>query len=324
MIFLELRLTILLFAFFLLGTSCRRKQSNSSNKEKNLPDRFLVILGIAQDAGYPQAGCEKNCCAAYWNGTEEKKHVVSLALVDRKGGAYWLFEATPDIIVQLHRLQDFLPVPGDYTPDGIFISHAHIGHYTGLMQLGREAMGSKEVAVFALPRLDTFLRKNGPWNQLVSLGNISPQRMEPGKPLEILDSLRITSLLVPHRDEYSETAGFLIEGRNRKVLFIPDIDKWGKWKNDIRDMVQQVDIALLDGTFYRNGELPGRDMREIPHPFVEETMQLFSGLPVEEKEKIFFIHFNHSNPLLRMTSPEKDSVRNLHFNIAEEGQIIPL
>ena len=159
--------------------SCRSKESSSADVEqKNLPDRFLVVLGNAQDAGYPQIGCAKECCKAYWEGKEEKKYITSLALVDRKANQYWLFEATPDISHQLHTLQSYLTTKDDYSPDGIFITHAHIGHYSGLIQLGREAMGAKAVPVRAMPRLDSFLKNNGPWSQLVSLKNIQIQSLK--------------------------------------------------------------------------------------------------------------------------------------------------
>lgn len=135
---------------------CKQMNNNTANvKGKNLPDQFLVVLGIAQDAGYPQAGCEKECCMAFYSGKEEKKLITCLAMVDRITKQYWLIEATPDIAAQLKNLQSYLSAPG-YSPDGIFITHAHIGHYSGLMQLGREVMGAKEIPVHLMPQMDSF------------------------------------------------------------------------------------------------------------------------------------------------------------------------
>lgn len=291
-------------------------------KKKNLPDQFVVVLGITQDAGYPQAGCEKECCKAFYEGKETKKLITCLALVDRKANQYWLFEATPDIGQQLKNLQPYLLNSPDYTPDGIFLTHAHIGHYAGLMQLGREAMGTKDIPVWAMPRMDSFLRNNGPWSQLVSLKNIQLQPLHNDSAVALNNNLTITPIRVPHRDEYSETVGYLIQSNRKKLLFIPDIDKWEKWDRSIEEEIKKVDIALLDATFYANGELPGRDMKEIPHPFAEESMQRFSSLPSAEKSKIIFIHFNHTNPLLKIKSAEKDSVRKAGFGTAEEGMVI--
>ena len=322
---MKIFLTAFIIVILLTAESCHPKQPAAlSTNNTILPDRFLVVVGIAQDAGYPQIGCEKECCSEYWKGKEEKIYITCLALVDRKTNQYWLFEATPDIAHQLHILQPYLSVQQDYSPDGIFITHAHIGHYSGLMQLGREAMGAKAIPVWAMPRLDSFLQNNGPWSQLVSLNNIQLQSLKADSTITLGSSLKVTPVQVSHRDEFSETVGFIIESDKKKILFIPDIDKWDKWNRDIIAEIGKVDIALLDGTFYKNGELPGRDMREVPHPFVEESIQRFSSLPSTEKSKIVFIHFNHTNPLLKKESAEKKNVKQDGFDVAAEGMLIEL
>lgn len=309
----------------LLFTACSLKKKNppASDRTSELPDKFLVVLGIAQDAGYPQVGCTQSCCKVYWDGEQTGKQPVSLALVDHRSGKYWLFEATPGITHQLHRLQDFLPST-NYTPEGIFITHAHIGHYAGLMQLGREVMGTKNIPVWAMPRMDSFLRNNGPWSQLTRLENIRLEKLAADSMVQPAPFFSVTPVRVPHRDEYSETVGFKIQTPGKKILFIPDIDKWEKWDRDIAKEIAQCDMALLDGSFYRNGELPGRDMSEIPHPFVEESMRLLAPLSEKERAKVYFIHFNHTNPLLRTGSAEKGEVKIAGFGIAEEGMVIGL
>ncbi len=317
------QLTRYLLPLYCLLAVQRTTAQNKMPIEK-LPDCFIVVLGNVQDAGYPQAGCMLPCCKAYWQGKEPKKLITSLALVDRKNNKYWLFEATPDITAQLHQVQRYLPAGHAYLPDGIFITHAHIGHYAGLMQLGREAMGAKEVNVWALPRFDSFLRNNGPWSQLVSLKNIQINLLRASEQAVLGGTVRVTPLLVPHRDEYAETAGFVIENNGKKLLFIPDIDKWEKWNRQIIAEIGKVDIAMIDGTFYAGNELPGRNMSEVPHPFVSESMELFKQLPLKEKNKVLFIHFNHTNPLLRKNAIERELVRKAGFGIAEEGMVIPL
>ncbi len=303
---------------------CKQMNNNTANvKGKNLPDQFLVVLGIAQDAGYPQAGCEKECCMAFYSGKEEKKLITCLAMVDRITKQYWLIEATPDIAAQLKNLQSYLSAPG-YSPDGIFITHAHIGHYSGLMQLGREVMGAKEIPVHLMPRMDSFIKSNGPWSQLVTLNNIRLNKMAADSTVKLGQSFSITPIKVPHRDEFSETVGFIINSDKKKVLFIPDIDKWEKWDKDILAAIGKADIAFLDGTFYKNGELPGRDMSEVPHPFVEESLQKFSSLTLVQQSKVVFIHFNHTNPLLKKESAEKKKVKEDGFNVAEEGMMIEM
>ena len=282
--------------------------------------QYITVLGIAQDGGYPQAGCTAEHCLRHWRGEEDKRHVVSLGLTDQASGQNWLFEATPDFTTQLQQLQQ---ASGSTNLSGIFLTHAHMGHYAGLLQLGREAMGAKGIPVYVMPRMKKFLENNAPWSQLVALGNIKLILMEQDTPIQLTPTLRVIPLQVPHRDEFSETVGFRIETSEKSLLFIPDIDKWPLWEKDIRAEVARVEVALLDATFYQEGELPNRNMSEIPHPFVAETIALFSPLPAAEKRKVKFIHFNHTNPLM-LEGPERDAVKQLGFEVATEGERIVL
>lgn len=286
-----------------------------------MPDQYVVVLGVAQDAGYPQAGCKKQCCAAHYEGRQPAERVVSLGIVDKTANKLWMIEATPDFGSQWHDLSQRLE-PQRPTPDGIFLTHAHIGHYSGLMHLGREVMGAAEVPVFAMPRMQEFISTNGPWSQLVSLKNIGLQGLSADSAIVLSPDLSITPFLVPHRDEFSETVGYRIEGRTRSIVFIPDIDKWEKWETSIESVIGSADVALLDATFYSNGEI-NRDMREVPHPFVEESIERFSMLPANERQKVHFIHFNHTNPLI-WDSQARVATKNIGFRIAHDGQVIEL
>lgn len=285
-----------------------------------MQSQYITVLGIAQDGGYPQAGCTAEHCLRHWRGEEAKRQVVSLGLTDQASGQNWIFEATPDFTSQLQQLQK---ASGSANLSGIFLTHAHMGHYVGLLQLGREAMGAQGMPVYVMPKMKEFLENNAPWSQLVSLGNIKLVVMEADQPIQLATDLRVTPLKVPHRDEFSETVGFRIETAEKSLLFIPDIDKWPLWDRDIRAEVARVDFALLDATFYEDGELPNRNMREIPHPFVSETISLFSPLSESEKRKVKFIHFNHTNPLI-FEGPERAAVKNLGFDVATEGERIEL
>ena len=203
-------------------------------------------------------------------------------------------------------------------PEGIFITHAHIGHYTGLIELGREVMNTHEVPVYVLPKMKNFLESNGPWSQLVTLKNIKTELLSADIPVAINSHITITAFTVPHREEYSETAGFRIETANKKYLFIPDINKWDKWDKSIVDEVKKVDLALIDGTFFDSTELPGRKMSEVPHPFVNETTELFTNETYGTRSKVYFIHFNHTNPLLRDKKTRKSLSRS-GFHLTEQG-----
>jgi pyrroloquinoline quinone biosynthesis protein B len=264
---------------------------------------FVLVLGVTQDGGFPHMGCTRECCATALRDSV-KQMVVSLAVADPTLKKWWLFEATPDITAQLQLFQTQTAGDFPYLPEGIFLSHAHMGHYTGLMYLGREVMNSKNVSVYALPKMKKFLTQNGPWSQLVQLNNITLKSLMADQALQLSDNIVVTAFAVPHRDEFSETAGFKIETSAKKYLFIPDIDKWQKWDRNIVEEVKKVDIAFLDATFYSGDELPGRDINEVPHPLVTETLSLFNDKP--EVSKIHFIHFNHTNPLLWDNNTRKE------------------
>ena len=296
--------------------SCKEKQQNNyKNQPKN--EQYITVLGIAQDAGYPHIGCQKECCAQFYSGKKPKQKVVALGLVDIKTKQKWLFEATPDIATQLADLEQHHLKTSNLI-DGIFLTHAHIGHYTGLMYFGREALGKQGTKVFVMPKMKNYLTKNGPWSQLVELKNVVFKDLKNDSTIILNNNLKVTPFLVPHRDEYSETVGYKIEGTKKTALFIPDINKWEKWKKNIIDEVKKVDIAFLDATFFKNGEI-NRPMSEIPHPFIEETVNLFKNETLETKNKVVFIHFNHTNPALQKSSKEKIEVEKLGFQFAYEG-----
>ena len=275
---------------------------------------YVVVLGIAQDGGAPHAGCEKSCCIELWESGKKEK-VSSIGIVNPLTKQSWLFDATPDFPSQYRILTE------NHNTElvGIFLTHAHMGHYTGLLHLGREVMGKKNVPVYVMSRMKRFLETNGPWNQLVTLKNINLKLIENNKDIKIGEQLFIEPFLVPHRDEYSETVGYRIIGKEKSLAFIPDIDKWEKWHGSIFQLALNTDILLLDGTFYSQNEIPHRNMAEIPHPFIIESMETLSELNSENRSKIHFIHFNHSNPAIKDNSPAYHTIKSKRFNLAREG-----
>ena len=276
----------------------------------------LKILGVVQDGGMPHLGNNKTCC----ENIKQDKYVTSLMLMNNENNESFLFDASPDINKQLNFMGD--RIKKDLK--GIFLTHAHIGHYTGLMYFGREALNSKLVNVYAMPRMKKFLEENGPWSQLVSLQNISIIELSNESKISIDSNVIVQPVEVPHRAEFSETVGYKIYGPNKTALFIPDIDKWYLWEKSIIDEIKQVDYAIIDATFYDSKEVNYRDISEIPHPFVTESMDLFDSIDIKEKNKIYFIHLNHTNPLINKDSDQYKLVRSKGYNVAEEGMKLNL
>ena len=288
--------------------------------KQELPNQFITVLGNVQDAGYPHIGCEKFCCNQNFN-SKAVNFVTSLGVTDLADNKSYLLEATPDISMQLKFLKN--KNNSSTIIDGVFITHAHIGHYTGLMYFGREALGAYKVPVYVMPKMKIFLESNSPWNQLVDLKNIHLTEIFNNKKISISNNLKIVPFTVPHRDEFSETVGYKIMGPNKSALFIPDINKWNLWNKDIINEVKDVDYAFLDATFFKDGEVD-RSMDEIPHPFMEETLNLFKNEPKDVKNKIYFIHFNHTNISLQENNPAIDSISKLGYNFARFGDQLSL
>lgn len=324
-----MKLFIIFFSFFILYSCIESTNNESDSIGKSSSDYIisetsLIILGTVQDAGSPHIACKKDCCKELFANGDKSRKVVSLGLIDPENKKTYLIEATPDIATQLKILKKYSPFNMKETSDGIFLTHAHIGHYTGLMYFGKEAMNANLVPIYTMPKMKSFLKENGPWGQLVSGNNIKLMEMSDGKEISLSTNIRIIPFRVPHRDEYSETVGYTVVGPHKRILFIPDIDKWEKWDTNIIEAISGVDYAFIDGTFYDGDEINKRDISEIPHPFIIESMSLFKELPSEEKRKIYFIHFNHTNPALRPESKQAKRILKNGFNIASILDVIKL
>ena len=319
----HLKFLVLLFAL----NSCNENKNEvvaNTDPIKPVTQTSLIVLGTIQDAGSPQIGCTKDCCKALFLQPDKDRRVVSLGLVDVANQKKYIFEATPDFTQQAKTLKNYAGFGNKETPDGIFITHAHIGHYTGLMYLGKEAINADSVRVYAMPRLKIYLEQNGPWSQLVKNKNIAVQEINDQQEIQLTTNLKVIPFTVPHRDEFSETVGYTIIGPDKKALFIPDIDKWEKWNTNIIDAILKVDYAFIDATFYDAEEINNRDISTIPHPFIIESMKLFKDLPAAEKRKIYFIHFNHTNPAINKNSKQASLILKNGFNIAAINTVVKL
>ncbi len=314
-------LKIFIPILILLAISCNQQPDPTVTP---ITKTSLIILGTIQDAGSPHIACTKNCCKDLFMNPDINRQIVSLGIIDPENKKTFLFEATPDLPRQMKNLKSLSSFNIKETPDAIFLTHAHIGHYAGLMYLGKEAMNADSLLVYAMPRMKSFLEMNGPWSQLLTLKNIKLQVLANAEVVMLTPNINVTPLIVPHRDEYSETVGYIISGPNKRVLFIPDIDKWERWNAKITEVIAGVDYAFIDGTFYDEQELNNRNMKDIPHPFIIESMEKFKKLPAAEKDKIYFIHFNHTNPALDPNSPQAKTILKNGFHIAEINTLFAL
>jgi pyrroloquinoline quinone biosynthesis protein B len=288
---------------------------HQANASKN-----LLVLGTAQDGGYPHTGCSDNCCREAWEDSSQKRLIASLAALD--GNDCFLIDITPDFKYQLQLIERH--VNDKPRISGICITHAHLGHYMGLLELGLEAMNTNAIPVYVMPKMKSFLENNAPFIQLLELNNIHLNVLQDNCPVEICKDVSITPFQVPHRNEYSETVGYRIQSSRQSVLYIPDIDSWDEWDTDINELIKENDIALLDGTFYDKTELKNRDVSAIPHPSIRESIKKFSALDKMDRKKVNFTHLNHTNNVLREGSEAKRYVIQQGFHIAYDGMVISI
>lgn len=286
------------------------------------PEVFILVLGHVQDAGSPQAGCQKACCSRLWEHPDPKRMVSCLGLIDQKEKQFWMFDASPDLSKQWLLVHH--TATEKVSLGGIFLTHAHIGHYTGILQLGKEALNGDSVPVYGFARMRSFLSENGPWEALVTNRNILLFPLFADRPQQLTKELYVESILVPHRDEYSETAAFIIHSQTKRALYLPDIDKWEKWEVNIDSLIGTVDHAFIDGTFYDANEIGHRDIRTIPHPFITESMERFAKLSPELRNRIHFIHLNHTNPALDPDSHASKTIEEAGFHVARTGMVFSM
>lgn len=290
------------------------------------PAPHVIVLGTAQDGGIPQIAAHLPEDEAARHDPRRRRLVASLLIVDPATGGRWLIDATPDFAEQVERAADHPARPvgsGAGRPplfDAIFLTHAHMGHYAGLLQLGRESYAAEGQRVIASPRMVDFLRKNAPWEMLERLGHVRLEAFVPGREIALAPGIAITPVAVPHRAEYTDTHAFLLRGPHRSVLYLPDIDRWEAWDRRLEEVLRGVDLAFLDGTFFDQNELPGRKIEEVPHPLIRSTLERLRSLPESERRKVVFTHLNHSNPAADPTSAARRAIEAAGMRVALEGQ----
>jgi pyrroloquinoline quinone biosynthesis protein B len=299
---------------------------------------YALVLGTAQDGGLPQIGCVRPCCTAARSDPQRRRLVAALLIADPGSGRRWLIDATPDIGAQVERARGHpaarsveatagpISAPAGVLSnrpalfDGVFLTHAHMGHVAGLLQFGREAYAARGLPVHGSARMLDWLQGNQPWSLLLSDGVLLPRVLVPGESVALTDRLTITALPVPHRDELTDTLAFLVRGPERSLLYLPDVDAWDRWDTPLAALLAGVDVALIDGTFFSDGELPGRSLAAIPHPFIEDTLARLAELPPGLRAKLRFTHLNHSNPAADPDSEAARRVREAGAAVAIEGE----
>ena len=265
-----------------------------------------LVLGTAQDGGNPQLG---------GRGVGPSRQVASLAVIGDAGQAI-VIDVTPDVRPQPAALSGHgayeVPTSGNVV-DHVALTHAHMGHYAGLVQFGKEAHNSRGIRCWMTQSMADFLGANQPWRALFDNGNLVAKVAESFEPFP---GVSVRMVTVPHRPDFTDAVGYSI---NDELLYLPDIDGWEEWPEAEAELSRHT-VALLDATFFAADELPGRDISEIPHPLVADTLERFGHL----ETRIILTHLNHSNPIAEPDSAESALVVSAGMEVAYDGMEISL
>ena len=288
----------------------------------------VTVLGIAQDGGRPQAGCIRSCCASLT--PADVRFPVALGIVDDDGTTH-LIEASRHLGDQL-RYTWKIPNEGDRKNKGIdhlWITHAHLGHVDGLGLFGREAMNARGIKLHVSESMADLIQRTPTWNIMVQQGVFEVEIFTNNQSCQTITSptLKIEHVPIPHRAELSDMNAFIIRGPHKSLLFLPDHDTWDKTLSmhkgtSIPHFLKMLDvnIALIDGTFWSYDELGGvRCQTEVPHPPVSRTLDMLGPRAPLQDPEIYFTHLNHTNPLYNADSTEYKTLYAMGWKVADQG-----
>lgn len=248
--------------------------------------------------------------------------MASVAFTTGEGDVY-LIDATPDIQRQVAMVRDWQDPTRRQAArtrrpvDGIFLTHGHMGHYAGLLELGFEAAHADAVPVYGTESMEALLEEHAPWSQLVALKEIELRTVTPGAPVTV-GPVKVVPVSVPHRAEFTDTVGYRLEGPRQAALYLPDVARWEEIP-DPDALLAGVDVLLLDATFFSGEELPGRDLTRIGHPLVVDSLARLGPRVEAGLLRVVLVHLNHSNPLLDEGSEAALRVRQAGFEVARRG-----
>src|SRR6056297_1628884 len=291
---------------------------------------LIKVLGTAQDGGYPQPDCSCPNCIAAKKDRNLIRLPASLGILDVKNKKSYIIDATPHFPAQLQSLNKTAQkynFPDDHL-EAVFLTHAHIGHYTGLIYFRKEAINYNNFTIFTSESMKKFLIKKQPWKTLIENNNINLSLFKFGKNIEEIKKPQIKAIKVPHRAEYTDTASFLIKGESKTFFYLPDIDSWQNFKKKFNKVSSSSDLLLVDGTFFDKKELTkyrGRNIQNVPHPTIKKTIsEINKGKLKLNNSKLYFTHFNHTNKVLNPDYRKDSFFQKENINILNENIIFEI
>ncbi|MBV9918336.1 MAG: pyrroloquinoline quinone biosynthesis protein PqqB [Solirubrobacterales bacterium] len=294
------------------------------------------ILGSAAGGGFPQWNCRCPTCEAGREGVRARPRTQSSLAIRGDHGPWFLVNASPDARQQLESLTP-LHTDGLRAPPiaGVLLTDAEIDHTAGLLLL-RESVAP--VRVYGEGGVERALRQGYPllpilerycgaeW-QTLAAGKARPLEgssltVEPfdvgGDPPRYLDGsgVELGASGLVFRDR--ATGGV--------VTYVPGL---AQFDDGVRSRFAVSDLALVDGTFWRDDELAqlgisdrsARDMGHLPLSGPGGTLEALAAF---ERPRKALVHINNTNPILFEDSPERAAVVRAGIEVAYDGLEVEL
>jgi len=303
----------------------------------------VKVLGSAAGGGFPQWNCACPQCAGVRSGTiKARARTQAQAAISPDGSRWFLLNASPDLRQQVLSSADFVPPAGSRNSpiSAVILTSADVDAVMGLLHL-REFQPLHIFATLAVRRIVTeensLFRVLARSNPPVKWEVLSLDRLIPLIPPSLADKksglfCKAVSLNGSFPDYVSETLrnslapeeaviGLTLVSKEKKLFYAPNLpgvgDQWAR-------CVEESDLAILDGTFWRDDELNSiqkgcKSARQMGHLPLWGDRGLLRHPFRPSKTRRVLIHINNTNPILNDESQEARIVRDAGWEIAYDG-----
>jgi pyrroloquinoline quinone biosynthesis protein B len=303
----------------------------------------IRVLGSAAGGGFPQWNCSCSNCSSLRGGSVDARPRTQAQVAVSSGPLNWfLLNASPDLrqqILATPELSVTSSSPGSPIST-ILLTSADVDCVMGLLHL-REFHPLHIYSTLSVRRILTeenslfrvLTRSNPPvrWDTL-ALDRLIP--LVPPSSLGAKDGLfcKAVPLQGGFPDYVSDSLkgsfppeeaviGLQLVHKEKRFFYAPSVPGVG---DDWQRSVDESDLALLDGTFWKDDELiqakrSRRTAREMGHlPLWGERGMLKRTFRLGKTKRVL-IHINNTNPVLNEESPEHRAVRDAGWEIAYDG-----
>lgn len=303
----------------------------------------VKVLGSAAGGGFPQWNCSCSNCSALRLGTlKARPRTQAQVAVSPDLSKWFLLNASPDLRQQINATPELAPrsaVLGSPVTS-ILLTSADVDSVMGLLHL-REFQPLHIFSTVSVRRILTeenslfrvLSRSNPPvrWEPM-PLGRLMPlvppsaPGMKDGlfcKAVSLLGSFPdyVSDVLRNNLSQEEAVIGVQLIHKEKRLFYAPSLPVVGE---DWRRSAEESDLALLDGTFWKDDELIAakrarKTAREIGHvPLWGERGLLRQPFRLGKTRRVL-IHINNTNPILNEDGAEHRAVREAGWEIAYDG-----